>query len=128
MCFKHTHPYIIKHKLFLTKLDLLYNVNYFSIGILYKLMHHFYWYFTKREKFRILSLNRFYFQLVLTPILYDEKYFILVYANIFNMGINNLKLVLFSVWYPYCIMVLMFTQKFSFYFQLVSCLSISINW
>jgi len=33
----------------------------------------------------------------------------LVYANIFNIGINNLKLVLFLIWYFYCKMILVFT-------------------
>ena len=57
-----------------------------------------------------LSID-FIFNWYLTPTLYDEKYFILVYANIFNIGINNLKLVysqfgiLIAKW-------VVFTQKF----------------
>ena len=58
------HLYILKYKLFLTKLDLLLNVNYFSIGILYKLMHYFYWYFINGEKTHVLSFNQLCFQLV----------------------------------------------------------------
>ena len=72
-------------------------------------MHCFYWYFIKGEKnsyfnFQLVSLFNWY----LTPTLYDEKYFALVYAYIFNIGINNFKLVLFLNWYPYCKINIMF--------------------
>ena len=96
--------------IFLAKLDLVLNVNYFLIGILYKLMHYFYWYFINGEK-----NSYFIFQLVLlfnryrTPTLYDEKYFALIYVYIFNIGINNFKLVLFSNWYSYYKMNKVFT-------------------
>ena len=42
--------YIFNHKFCYTKLDLVLNDNYFSIGILYKLMHRFHEYFIKGEK------------------------------------------------------------------------------
>ena len=87
-----------------------------------------------------LSID-FIFNWYLTPTLYDEKCFILVYANIFNIGINNLKLILFSIWYLYCIMVLVFIQKnwvlisidviSSYWYQFIKKLFLSIgsfNW
>ena len=73
-------------------------------------MHGFYWYFIKGEKnsYFIVQLVSL-FNWGLTPSLYDEKYFALVYAYIFNIVINNFKLVLFSNWYPYCKMNIVFT-------------------
>ena len=97
----------------------------FQIGILYKLMHCFHFYFIKGEKIHV-SIG-FIFNWYLTPTLYDEKYFILVYVNIFNIGINNLKLVLFSIWYPYCKMSCVYPKNLIIYFQLVSKFTIYIS-
>ena len=125
------------HKLFLAKLDLVLNVNYFSISILYKLIHCFYLYFIKGEKnsyfylsigfiFKLVSYSHslwwkmiffnWYHTFQLVSCALNEKYFQLVYANIFNFGIKNLKLILFSIWYLYCKMILMFNQKGWFIF------------
>ena len=38
-------------------------------------------------------------------------------ANIFNIGINNLKLVLFSIWYLYCKMSV-FPMKYGFLWKI----------
>ena len=50
-CLCLLYLYILKHKFCCAKLDLVFNDNYFSIGISYKLMHYFYWYFIKGRKF-----------------------------------------------------------------------------
>ena len=78
----------------------------------------------RKEKFLFYLSIDIIFNWYLTPTLYDEKYFVLVYAKIFNIGINNLKLVLFSIWYSYCKMSYVYPKKFDLYFQLV----FTFNW
>ena len=100
----------------------------FMLSLIYSLMSIFFnWYLIQayalfflvfhkgREKFMFYISIGFIFNWYLTPILYDEKYFVLVYANIFNIGINNIKLVLFSIWYLYC-KISVFLKKYGFYF------------
>ena len=49
-------------------------IDYVSIGILYKLMHRFIWYFIKGDKNSyFIFLLVFGLPLIFTPILYDEK-------------------------------------------------------
>ena len=136
------------------------SIDYVSIGILYKLMHHFVWYFIKGEKIHILLFNWFCLPLVfyshtlcwkmilifLVSFALNENYFQLVYVSlfsigiyfIFNIGIKNIKLILFSIWYLYCKMSFVFKPKrlvYDFrigiksvkYFQLVLIFTIGIK-
>ena len=85
---------------------------YLSIGFYFQLVsfsHSLWW--------KMILFNWYHtFQLVFyAP---NENYFQLVYANILNIGIKNLKLVLFSIWYLYCKTILVFNQKDWFMFSI----------
>ena len=49
------------------------SIDYFSIGILYKFMHHFVWYFIKGEKIHISPFNWFCLPLVFYSHTFVEK-------------------------------------------------------
>ena len=71
-------------------------VSYTSLRIVVLVFH------KRGEIFMFYLLIDFIFNWYLTPILYDEKYFVLVYANIFNIDIKSF--VLKNI-YWYCLFV-----------------------
>ena len=93
-------------------------IYFYSHSLWWKMIEKWYWFGIIRSWWKLFSID---------------------ICFIFNIGIKNVKLILFSIWYPYCKMCLVFNKKrlvYVFqigiksvkYFQLVFTIGIKISY